>query len=353
MTNDAQKILKSDADATYRSGAAARLSGVPVETLRVWERRYGVTDPTRSARGQRQYSFEDVRRLGLIKQLVDAGNSIGAVAHLDLQQLLSMLSAVAHLPAAQAAVQVHDGVLKIALVGTMLRQLLMNIDPANSKLNIVETALNLNQAVYQIKDIQVDVLVVEQGELTSPKEQISLFKIAQQVCQATAVLILYRFASSDAIRQMRLAGFHVARIPADMQEIDHLCRVAMARALTIAEQQERMVRMRQSSKNSVKLNGDARANLREKTHNIPERLLDDDSLMHIAKFAASIHCECPRHLVDLLQMLTSFERYSAQCENKNEDDAKIHRDLHHTAAHARSALEQALVRVAQVEGIQY
>ena len=64
----------------YRSGAAARLSGVPVETLRVWERRYGVTNPVRSDQGQRQYSFEDVRRLGLIKQLVDAGNAIGAVA---------------------------------------------------------------------------------------------------------------------------------------------------------------------------------------------------------------------------------------------------------------------------------
>ena len=66
------KSSANEANATYRSGAAARLSGVPVETLRVWERRYGVTDPSRSDRGQRQYSFEDVRRLGLIKQLVDA-----------------------------------------------------------------------------------------------------------------------------------------------------------------------------------------------------------------------------------------------------------------------------------------
>ena len=73
----------SDTNPTYRSGAAARLAGVPVETLRVWERRYGLTEPARSARGQRQYSLEDVRRLGLIKQLVDAGNAIGALAHLN------------------------------------------------------------------------------------------------------------------------------------------------------------------------------------------------------------------------------------------------------------------------------
>lgn len=347
MNNEIRKSSANDTNATYRSGAAARLSGVPVETLRVWERRYGVTDPTRSERGQRQYSFEDVRRLGLIKQLVDAGNSIGAVAHLDLQQLLAMLSAVANLPATQSQVQVSNGLLRIALVGVMLRQSLINLNPEQSKLSLVQTAFNLKQAPLQLKDVKVDVMVVEQGELTAPEEQIPLLSIAQQACQATAVLVLYRFASSDAIRQLRLAGFHVARIPADMLEIDHLCRVAMARALTLAEQQGRIGRMKKSPIKSGETARGKRNNL------IPARLLDDDNLMHIAKFATSIHCECPRHLVDLLQMLSSFERYSAQCENRNEDDASLHRDLHHTAAHARSSLEQALVRVAQAEGIQY
>ncbi|MFC0350937.1 MerR family transcriptional regulator [Undibacterium danionis] len=347
MNNQTVKSAANEANATYRSGAAARLSGVPVETLRVWERRYGVTDPSRSERGQRQYSFEDVRRLGLIKQLVDAGNSIGAVAHLDLQQLLAMLSAVANLPAAQSQVQLSNGMLRIALVGVMLRQSLINLDPEQSKLSLVQTAFNLKQAPMQLKDVKVDVMVVEQGELTAPEEQIPLLGSAQQACQATAVLILYRFASSDAIRQLRLAGFHVARIPSDMLEIDHLCRVAMARALTLVEQQGRMGRVKKNGARPA----DAARN--KKSNVIPARLLDDEHLTHIAKFATSIHCECPRHLVDLLQMLTSFERYSAQCENRNEDDASLHRDLHYTAAHARSALEQALVRVAQAEGIQY
>lgn len=347
MTKDVRKLPNGDTNTTYRSGAAARLSGVPVETLRVWERRYGVTDPSRSERGQRQYSFEDVRRLGLIKQLVDAGNSIGAVAHLDLQQLLAMLSAVANLPAAQSQVQLSNGMLRIALVGVMLRQSLINLDPEQSKLSLVQTAFNLKQAPMQLKDVKVDVMVVEQGELTAPEEQIPLLGLAQQACQATAVLVLYRFASSDAIRQLRLAGFHVARIPSDMLEIDHLCRVAMARALTLVEQQGRMGRVKKNGMRPA----DAARN--KKSNVIPARLLDDEHLTHIAKFATSIHCECPRHLVDLLQMLTSFERYSAQCENRNEEDASLHRDLHYTAAHARSALEQALVRVAQAEGIQY
>lgn len=71
----------------YRSGVAARLAGLPVETLRVWERRYALSDTPRSPRGQRLYSATQVRRLGLLKQLVDQGHSIGQLARLQLEQL--------------------------------------------------------------------------------------------------------------------------------------------------------------------------------------------------------------------------------------------------------------------------
>ena len=75
----------------YRTGAAARLAGLPVETLRVWERRYSLSDAQRSERGQRLYSAEQVARLGLLKQLVDQGHSIGVLAGLSREQLQSML----------------------------------------------------------------------------------------------------------------------------------------------------------------------------------------------------------------------------------------------------------------------
>ena len=72
---------------TYRSGTAARLAGIPVETLRVWERRYGVVGPGLSPRGHRLYATEDVSRLALIKQLVDLGSPIGSIATLPLASL--------------------------------------------------------------------------------------------------------------------------------------------------------------------------------------------------------------------------------------------------------------------------
>jgi hypothetical protein len=49
-----------------RSGAVARMLGMPVATLRVWERRYALTKPELSPSGQRLYSAADVRRLAVV-----------------------------------------------------------------------------------------------------------------------------------------------------------------------------------------------------------------------------------------------------------------------------------------------
>ena len=57
--------LETPPEARLRSGTVARLAGVPVATLRIWERRYGVVDAPKSAAGQRLYSGHDMQRLRL------------------------------------------------------------------------------------------------------------------------------------------------------------------------------------------------------------------------------------------------------------------------------------------------
>jgi DNA-binding transcriptional MerR regulator len=71
----------------YRSGAVARMLRMPVATLRVWERRYQVSQPQLSPSGQRLYSAAQVQRLALLKQLSDLGHAIGSLARLDVAQL--------------------------------------------------------------------------------------------------------------------------------------------------------------------------------------------------------------------------------------------------------------------------
>ncbi|NPD03575.1 MerR family transcriptional regulator [Nocardioides sp. zg-1308] len=57
----------------YTVGRAAELTGVPSGTLRKWEQRYGVVVPQRSSGNYRLYDDEAVRRLSVMRSLVDAG----------------------------------------------------------------------------------------------------------------------------------------------------------------------------------------------------------------------------------------------------------------------------------------
>ncbi|MNI33874.1 hypothetical protein D3C73_878420 [compost metagenome] len=64
-----------------------------------------------------------------------------------------------------------------------------------------------------------------------------------------------------------------------------------------------------------------------------------------------IACECPRHLAELLMMVGSFERYSAQCASRNDADAQLHLALEQAAGQARGILENAMGRLLQSEGM--
>ncbi len=83
--------IPSNPPARYRIGAVAQETGIPVETLRIWERRYRVVTPERSPRGGRLYTDSHLARLRRIKQLVDRGHAIGQIAPLDEAQIQSLL----------------------------------------------------------------------------------------------------------------------------------------------------------------------------------------------------------------------------------------------------------------------
>ena len=57
-------------------GEAARQSGVPIETIRYYEREGVVPAPRRAANGRRVYSEKEVGRLRFIKRCRDLGFSI-------------------------------------------------------------------------------------------------------------------------------------------------------------------------------------------------------------------------------------------------------------------------------------
>jgi len=71
----------------YSVTAASRMSGVPPETLRAWERRYEVVQPHRDDRGRRVYAVEDVERLRMLRRGTDLGHPISRLVALDENEL--------------------------------------------------------------------------------------------------------------------------------------------------------------------------------------------------------------------------------------------------------------------------
>ncbi len=77
---------------TYPVGATVRLTGLPPDTLRAWERRYGIVVPLRTEGGTRRYRASDLERLRQVKAAVDAGHRIGDVARLGPVELARIIA---------------------------------------------------------------------------------------------------------------------------------------------------------------------------------------------------------------------------------------------------------------------
>jgi DNA-binding transcriptional MerR regulator/methylmalonyl-CoA mutase cobalamin-binding subunit len=76
-------------------GALARATGVPVETLRTWEARYGFPVPERKPSGHRVYPLSSIPRLRRIAEALSRGHRAGDVVAATDQALTELLNATA------------------------------------------------------------------------------------------------------------------------------------------------------------------------------------------------------------------------------------------------------------------
>ena len=76
----------------YSIKAAALASGLSVETLRAWERRYGVVKTRRDEAGHRVYGASDVARLRRLRLAVERGHAIGKIAHVADAEIDRMIA---------------------------------------------------------------------------------------------------------------------------------------------------------------------------------------------------------------------------------------------------------------------
>jgi MerR family transcriptional regulator, light-induced transcriptional regulator len=72
--------------------AVAHATGLTVETLRAWERRYEAVVPRRDSMGRRAYSAADITRLRLLRSATELGHPISKVARLGPDDVARLVS---------------------------------------------------------------------------------------------------------------------------------------------------------------------------------------------------------------------------------------------------------------------
>jgi MerR family transcriptional regulator, light-induced transcriptional regulator len=330
--------LNPNDDLGFRSSAVARMLGMPVATLRVWERRYALCRPPTTASGQRLYSQHDVQRLALIKRLTDVGHAIGQLSMLDIPQLQAVAAthantlagAAAPRPAGVAAASLSRTAVRVVLIGQAMGARLEREAVRRQLGRAIHCEGPFDTAEQAARALQpgarIDAVLLHCASPTADtwRELEAALPAANQAGKA----LLYGYASTAACDQLAAQGVALLREPQSDSAVGQWLRGlfdARARSSQASEQPEALpVRARRWS---------------------------DTALADFAGLSSTVACECPKHVAELLIQLSQFEAYSAQCENRNAADADLHRHLRHVTAQARASFEQALEYVAMHEGL--
>ena len=137
--------------ARYPIRAVSKLTGIGIDTLRAWERRYSAVTPARDDRG-RMYTDADVARLRLLQGAVMRGHSIGRVAALGDEQLRPLIAAVE-----PAGVPATDPSRPMSLDTAMLVAALRAYDPAGIDRELARLAAVL-RPIELLQDVVMPVL---------------------------------------------------------------------------------------------------------------------------------------------------------------------------------------------------
>ena len=293
----------------YRIGSVAALTGIAVERLRAWERRYGFSPAHKNGR-TRFYSVSQLERLKKIKHLIDRGQTVSSVINLNESQLNQRFSNT-ETNKTLASRRPELTPPRVGLVGANLLQLEQRQEPSD-RLDIVARWANLGalldpthqQAAPDVLILQVPVLSL--GEITK----------AQQVFPRCKVISAYQFATAAELSRCQAQDIPILKWPLDWREVEFTCL--------------------EESKRHLKTTGYAK------------RLFSDEELI-----ALSVGDGDPnrptQHLVDAIHQVNALSAFLQSCAEENSAGGQTNEALGEAcsdAAYARAYLESALQSVA-------
>ena len=302
----------------YGIGTVARLTGLKPDTLRVWERRYGLGASHKSETGRRQYTQSDLEHLQLVSALVASGSRIGEIAN-NQRKTLEMLLRSRSKPSDKALPEPKPSVV---FLGEGLcdwldehQGCLANVDARLARFALAEASDE------RFEDLEsVDCLVVECATLSS--KHLSRLRELRERLKAQKLLVTYQMCNDRWLAELEDKDIQAVQFPPDTAYL------AFEIGQCVAE----------------KLTRQGESDLGELV-SVKARQFSEDELSAARRLKSTLDCECPRHISDLIRALAHFEEYSASCSVENWQDAAVHACIFAYTGQARWLMEKALSAV--------
>ncbi len=183
--------------------------------------------------------------------------------------------------------------------------------------------------------VKVDALVADLALLGEAPE-LAIERL-EKALQPDLTLIVYSFAKWDLIERLRAGKRQLLRAPVSARSLRSNMLGLIVKHLTTTP--------------SKAAQPAPEAGLLRLEQQAPMRRFDDMQLAALQDIKSLVDCECPNQVADLVLALNAFETYSAQCQNKNEKDAQMHRLLARVTGHARAVMEYGLKELCAFEAI--
>ena len=192
----------------YAIGTVARLTGLKPDTLRVWERRYGLSPGHRSPTGRRQYTQADLEHLQLLATLVDSGVRIGEVAACGRKTLEIMLGRA-------GGAGIPDRKPRVLFVGMALCQwldehqgCLSHVDGSLARVGLAGAGAALAEGVPS-----PDLLVIGCEKLAF--EQVKQVESLARTLASARTIVFYTAANERSLKALQHGGVGTAVFPPD------------------------------------------------------------------------------------------------------------------------------------------
>lgn len=294
----------------YRIGTIAKLTGLSVERLRAWERRYELVPDHRQGK-TRYYSQSQLARLQKIKRLIDAGHSISSLIELTDQHL------EARLASRTAAVPARG--LSVGLIGpNLLMQEKGVAEPSRIAVQARWTNMDSFAADLETITTGIDVVIAE-----VPLLSVEPVRFIREKSPRSQVVLIYQFASAQQVETVQAEGIPILKWPVTWSEIEATCARLAGAPLRSA--------------------------------NATPATFSDDELIEAVSTSHDPN-GMPGHLVGLITQLNAFSEFALDCADQNRLEADgdpaaadLYEHIHIETTHARAQLELALQSLLSAE----